>query len=108
MLKRYGKPDGDEGEAAARIEEVIRSAWPWADSDPDTDIAIIAGMKCYGERREDLDLLVVGKVGPRGVFTPTFGFRDREDQVQWPSAVVVRSFCLVIEVKSHDPTGIRT
>ena len=43
MLKRYGKLDGDEGDAAARLETMIRSAWPWADTDPDTDIAIIAG-----------------------------------------------------------------
>lgn len=108
MLKRYGKPDGDEGDAAARFEALIRAAWPWADTDPDTDIAIIAGMKCYGEDREDLDLLVLGTVGPRGEYTPTLKFRDREDQPQFPSSVAVHSFCLVIEVKSHDPTGIKT
>ena len=79
MLKD-GKPDGDEGEAAAHLEQQIRAAWPWVDDDPNTDLAIIAGMKCYGERCEDLDVVLLGRVGPKGAFAPTLDFYDKIDQ----------------------------
>jgi hypothetical protein len=107
MLRRYGKPGGDEGEAAARLEQQIRAAWPWVDDDPNTDLAIIAGMKCYGERREDLDVVLLGRVGPKGAFAPTLDFYDKFDQAQRPWSVWVESLCLVIEVKSHDQHGIK-
>ena len=107
MLRRYGKPGGDEGEAAVRLEQQIRAAWPWVDDDPNTDLAIIAGMKCYGERREDLDVVLLGRVGPKGAFAPTLDFYDKFDQAQRPWSVWVESLCLVIEVKSHDQHGIK-
>src|SRR5262245_18153715 len=107
MLRIYGKPDGDEGEAAAHLAALIRAAWPWVDSDPDTDLAVIAGMKCYNESREDLDLLLIGTVGPAATFTPTLDFYDRDDEVRRPGSISVESLCVIIELKGHDQAGIK-
>lgn len=107
MLRVYGKPDGDEGEAAARLAALVRAAWPWVDSDPNTDLVVIAGMKCYNESREDLDLLLIGTVRHGAVFTPTLDFYDREGEVVRPASVSVESLCVIIELKGHDQTGIK-
>jgi hypothetical protein len=107
MLRVYGKPDGDEGEAAAHLAALIRAAWPWVDADPQTDLAVIAGMKCYNQAREDIDLLLIGSVGPAGAFTPTLDFYDKDDEVQRPASVAVESLCVVVELKGHDQAGVK-
>ena len=60
----------------------------------------------YGYKVEDLDLIVVGQFAePRG-FDVEWKFYPRDAEPFVPRTVTVRNFALVIEVKSHDASGV--
>lgn len=87
-----GQTDGDERQAAEVLKNLLD-----ASVRPQDQITIVVGAKCYGQKRQDIDLLIFGrfasgfKVAPHLV-PDTAGMRP----------VYLSDFCLVLEVKGHD------
>lgn len=107
MIEITGVAEGDEYAAAKRLERRIIDLWPdLARSRTDT-VRIFVGLKMHGQKLEDLDLVVVGSFELARDFDPEWKFYAREGEAFTPKAARVRNFALVIEVKSHDATGVR-
>ena len=92
-----GQTTGAERQAAeslkSRLEPALR---------PQDRVVIIAGAKCYGQKTEDIDLLVIGQ------FTPPFGLPEEIRSPNTPAVPVhVSNFVMIIEVKDHDSAAIR-
>lgn len=100
MIKIISAKETSEYLAALQLRNLIADAWPMvADVDNTEDwIYIVAGAKCYGQRVVDIDLVVLvrlnnlGKV-PENVLTNT--------------PLYIRSLCLTIELKEHQPEKVR-
>jgi hypothetical protein len=63
-----------------------------------SDIRIVVGAKTYGERVQDIDLVVIGKLFP---------ILELGDEITGNRKALLLSFFLVVEVKDHSPDGIR-
>lgn len=108
MIRLLGSMEGSEGGAARTLRQLILESWPWAEADPQTEIYIIAGVKCHGQPVRDLDLVVLGQFSAQASYTPFLPFFDaRSNTPKKPDAVHVQSFCLVIEVKDSGPENVR-
>lgn len=70
------------------------------------DIYIMASQPISFQKRNDIDLIIIGMTdgiivaGPFKVLTSKNKFKD-------VTSVILKSFIVTIEVKSHDPSGIR-
>jgi len=107
VIEITGVAEGDEYAAAKRLERRLIDLWPdLARSRTDT-VRIFVGLKMHGQKLEDLDLVVVGSFEPARDFDPEWKFYAREGEAFTPKTARVRNFALVIEVKSHDATGVR-
>lgn len=97
-IQVLGPISGTEREAAEELRRRFRTIVNAGDR-----ITIVAAAKCYGQVRKDVDLIVFGTFGsPLLSLPPTQleeKFRDRKCSVL--------SFALVVEVKDHDPSGVR-
>ncbi len=73
-----------------------------------TDVVrIFVGLKLHGQKLEDLDLVVIGSFETPRNFDPEWKFYSRDGEAFTPRSARVRNFALVIEVKSHDASGVR-
>mgnify|MGYP001244659851 FL=1 len=107
MIEITGVAEGDEYAAAKRLERRIIDLWPdLARSRTDT-VRIFVGLKMHGQKLEDLDLVVIASFETARDFDPEWKFYAREGEAFTPKAARVRNFALVVEVKSHDATGVR-
>jgi hypothetical protein len=107
VIEITGVAEGDEYAAARRIERRIIDLWPdLARSRTDT-VRIFVGLKMHGQKLEDLDLVVIGSFETARDFDPEWKFYAREGEAFTPKTARVRNFALVIEVKSHNATGVR-
>lgn len=98
MITILGPQNSPEFTAAKQLENLIVSAWPSVLTNNNHDIKIVASAKCYGESPRDVDLLVFAHLAKQ------FSTRTNNNP---PRQVVVRSFCLAIEIKDHPPEKIR-
>src|SRR5688500_15889387 len=96
MIRLYGPERTPEHEVAETIAERIRSAWPNAEGDPNCDVRLIAGAKCYGERHQDVDVLMFARM-----LTPIPLSLKHEIEVR------IAGICVAIEVKDHPPERVR-
>lgn len=108
MIRVHGSVDGVEAEAVRQLRDIIVAHWPWAETDPRAEIEIVAGVKCHNQvRARDLDIVLLASIPEdRGAFHPFLEFTIGSSQ-HLPATVRVDSLCLVIEVKDHDPSGVR-
>jgi hypothetical protein len=107
VIEITGVTEGDEYAAAKRLERRILDLWPdLARSRTDT-VRIFVGLKMHGQKIEDLDLVVIGSFEDARGFDPEWKFYPRDGDPFTPKSARVRNFALVIEVKSHDATGVR-
>src|SRR6185312_1242755 len=108
MIRLSGSTDGPEADAARRLAEVVHLSWPWAETDPDTKVEIIAGVQCHGQSTRDLDLVLLARFPERARFVPFLNFQRRGDR-QWvkPDEIRVASLSLVVEVKDNDQANVR-
>jgi hypothetical protein len=107
VIEITGVTEGDEHAAAKRLERRILDLWPdLARSRTDT-VRIFVGLKMHGQKIEDLDLVVIGSFEDAREFDPEWKFYPRDGEPFTPKSARVRNFALVIEVKSHDATGVR-
>src|SRR5262245_18335673 len=108
MIRLLGAMEGSEGEAARTLRQLILESWPWAGSDPETEVYIIAGVKCNGQPVTDLDLVVLGQFSAQASYVPFLSFFDAwSNAPKKPDAIHVKSFCLVIEVKDSGTENVQ-
>ena len=107
MIEIVGLSEGQEYEAAVHIRRLLLRLWPdLAQSQKDT-VRIFVGLKLYGYKVEDLDLVVIGRFSDFRSFDVEYAFRPRDGEPFVPRQASVRNLALVIEVKSHDATGVK-
>lgn len=107
MIEITGVTEGDEYVAAKRIERRILDLWPDLARSRTDIVRIFVGLKMHGRKLEDLDLVVIGYFEEARDFDPEWKFYARDGEAFTPRTARVRNFALVIEVKSHDATGLR-
>src|SRR5829696_8944464 len=81
--------------------------WPDLAQSKSDVVKIFVGLKLYGYRIEDLDLVVVGNFASARPFDVEWSFYPRDEEPFVPKSANVKNFALVIEVKSHDASGVR-
>lgn len=107
MIEISGVAEGDEYAAAKRLQRRLLDLWPeLARSRTDT-VRIFVGLKLHGQKLEDLDLVVVGSFEEPRPFDVEWKFHARSGEPFVPKSARIRNFALVVEVKSHDATGVR-
>ena len=96
MIEIFGATDTSESRAAEKVRNALSEV---LSSEPDRsdDVRIVVSAKTYGERRQDIDLVVIGKL-QRPLTIPL------SDVVKKNARLF--SFFLTIEVKDHPPTGL--
>lgn len=107
MIVVLGTEGSREYEAALELRDMIVRTWPCVEHDEAHDVRIIAGAKCHGQDTRDIDLLLLARLGPGIVYCPFLPFQGWDGRVHTPKTVRVRSLCCVIELKDHDPNGVR-
>ena len=96
-IRIIGQTEGRERAAAEELAAQLRNTFR-----PEDTVTIVAGAKCYGEKRQDIDLLIFG--------TLSQGFRIKSDLLPKEFAshrTYLSSFLLTLEVKDHGPESVR-
>lgn len=107
MIEVLGVTEGKEFEAAEHLKRLILALWPDLAQSADDHVKIFVGLKLYGYRIEDIDLLVLGHFDKPRPFAVEYKFHPREGEPFVPRRAAVKNFMLVIEAKSHDATGVK-
>ncbi len=105
---------GDEVDGARRLAALIADAWPWARKAPGAFIDIIPKVQCHGQKRKDLDLVVLMRLpakvpdGSRARPVKYVQSLPPDDGGVWtPADVGVQGLCLVVEMKGHPAQSVR-
>src|SRR5262249_8418912 len=107
MIDILGVNEGKEFEAAAHLRKQIFAVWPDLAQSAEDHVKIFVGLKLYGYRIEDIDLVVVGHFLKPRAFDVEYKFYPRDAEPFIPRRAAVKNFILVIETKSHDATGVK-
>jgi len=107
MIELLGVKEGKEFEAAQHLRRQLLAAWPDIGQSAIDHVKIFVGLKLYGYRLEDIDLVVIGHLSEPRPFDVEFKFFPRDGEPFIPRSAQIKSFVLVIEAKSHDATGVR-
>lgn len=107
MIELLGVNEGKEFEAAQHLKKKILAAWPDLAQSASDHIRIYVGLKLYGHKVEDIDIVVVGSFAKPRSFAVEFKFHPKDDDPFVPRSASLKNFVLVIETKSHDATGVR-
>lgn len=106
MIQLLGSQEGREAEAARSLRDLIVASWPWIEKDQDAVVSIIAGVKCHGQRRRDIDIVLLGTFVYPVKFTPFLDISWGSGTPFRPKEAFVESLCVTIEVKEQDPSGV--
>lgn len=106
MISICGDENTREYSAAATLRELIARVWPSTISSRDQNIHVVAGAKCHGQRRRDIDLLVIANFSQPMPYTPFLPFSGF-GQPQSPDSVEIESLFVAIELKDHLPNQVR-
>ena len=96
-IEIVGLSEGDERAAAETLKSRLEPAFR-----PEDRLIIVVGAKCYGQKRTDIDLLILGQLAS--------GYRIGEHLLPPQGrgrATYLSSFCLVLEVKGHDGRDVQ-
>ncbi len=107
MIDIFGVKEGPEYEAALHVRNLLMQLWPDLAQHKDDQIKIVVGLKIYGYKTQDLDLIVIGSFREPRAFAVEYEFYPVDDSKFVPRNAYIRNFALLIEVKSHDATGVR-
>lgn len=107
MIEITGITEGDEYAAAKRLERRMLDLWPDLARSRTDVVRIFVGLKMHGQKLEDLDLVVIGSFESPRDFDPEWRFYSRDGEAFMPRSARVRNFALIVEVKSHDASGVR-
>ena len=100
-----GEEGSPETEAAKTLRDKIQEEWK-AFSDQ-VEITLIVGVQCHGQRVRDIDLVLILNAKRDIELEPLLYRKDKYDRTINSKKLIVRSLCLVIEVKDHDPRWVR-
>ena len=107
MIEILGVNEGKEFEAAEHLRKQILAVWPDLAQSRDDHVKIFVGLKLYGYRIEDIDLVVIGHFAKSRSFSVEYKFYPRDSDPFVPRTAWVKNFMLVIEAKSHDASGVK-
>jgi hypothetical protein len=107
MIEVLGVTEGKEFEAAIHLRKQILAVWPDLAQSRDDHVRIFVGLKLYGYKIEDIDLVVIGHFSTPRSFDTEFKFHTKDGDPFVPRRAAVKNFILVIEAKSHDATGVK-
>lgn len=108
MIDLVGCDAGPEADAARLIKQSMLRAWPWIEDDPYSYIFLIPNVQCHGENPRDIDLVILGSMASRqAVFEPTIQLRLIDGTSVEADVVHVRTICIALEIKDHDPRYVR-
>ena len=108
MFNFFGRKEGSEYQAAESIRDNIFNLWPDLANSKTDHVNFYVSSKFYGAAIEDIDLLVLANFENPRQFDPGKAFQvfNSNERVV-PQTAFVKNLALVIEVKSHDPSGVR-
>lgn len=102
VVKIYGTLDDGEYKWGLKLKELLES-----DSKLQSEknnIHIIPSVQCYGEKTQDVDIVIFGELDNYSTNVPCKILNhDAETKMR---EVVIKDFCMVIEVKKHDVENI--
>ncbi|MDA9959553.1 hypothetical protein N9E24_07120 [Alphaproteobacteria bacterium] len=103
MITIIGQNGSQEFQAAERMASVFDSLWPGISTTAihQDHIIIRAGAHLSGQRRKDIDLLIVGRLAEGRRFKPRKAIRDTNDRIVKDQPIYMRNFLAVGEVKAH-------
>ncbi len=107
MIEIVGVSEGKEFEAATHLRSKMLAVWPDLSQSRTDHIKIFVGLKLYGHRIEDIDIVLVGHFAEPRPFAVEYKFYPREGEAFIPRRASVKNFILVIEAKSHDANGVK-
>lgn len=107
MIEIVGANEGPEYEAALHIRKQLLALWPDLSQHPNDHVKIFVSLKLYGQQIEDVDLFLVGHFSEPRPFDIEHKFYPKDGEPFVPRAASVKNFALVIEVKSHNATGVK-
>ncbi len=107
MIQIIGVTEGKEFEAATHLRKQILAVWPDLAQSRADHVKIFVGLKLYGYKIEDIDLVVIGHFSKPRSFDTEFKFYPKDGDPFIPRRAAVKNFILVIEAKSHDATGVK-
>jgi hypothetical protein len=96
-IQIVGATSGRERDAAEDLRTVLQTRFRNEDA-----ITIVAGAKCFGEQRQDIDLLVIAALAKGFIVLPEELPTDFKDE-----RIYVGNFVLVVEVKDHGRERVR-
>ena len=98
-----------ESESAERIASMAGRAWPWLEEDPESFLWVVPSVQCHGQLPRDVDVVLLGYFAPdrANYFRASAPLTVLGGTHVEPDRVRVDSLCLTIEVKDHDPSGVR-
>lgn len=106
MINVVGDPTTSEYEAAIELRRLLLKAWPDVDLSIKHRVWIIAGAKCHGQPKRDIDVLLLASFGDGLAYIPFLPF-SVHGQLECPDKVRITSICAAIEVKDHAPEKVR-
>ncbi len=106
MIYVLGEAATSEYEAAIELKNLILKTWPAIEQSAQHLVWIIAGAKCHGQPKRDIDVLLLANFSESLTYTPFLPF-SVYGQLESPSEVHIKSFCAAIEVKDHSPEKVR-
>lgn len=107
MIQVFGAEGTREHNAAITIRDLIVKAWPSVADNPAHEVWIIAGAKCHGQQKRDIDVLLLASFDDGLEYRSFLPFQGADGQQHKPDSIQVRSLCVVIEVKDHRPEDVR-
>jgi hypothetical protein len=107
MIQVLGSQDGREAEAARALRDIVLASWPWVETDARASVSIVAGVKCHGQKRRDIDLALLATFAEPVRFTPFLDICLGGGAPFRPKEAFIDSLCVVIEVKEQDAAGVR-
>jgi hypothetical protein len=107
MIQLLGSQEGREAEAARALRDIILASWPWVETDAGAAVSLIAGAKCHGQKRRDIDIVLLATFARPVRFTPFLNISWGSGPPFRPREAFLDSLCVTIEVKDQDPSGVR-
>lgn len=107
MIEILGLNEGREFEAAKHLKRKLLDLWPDLNRSRKDIVKIFVGLKLYGHQIEDLDLILIGHFSQERDFDVEMKFHQKDGEPYVPKNAAVKNIALVLEVKSHDPSGVK-
>lgn len=109
MIEVIGTNGTSEYLAACEIKAAFERTWPGISSSPieEDNIRVCAGLKLSGYRISDIDVVIVGRLGPRRFVAPKRTFKDQNGNTITSGRIRISTIVATIEVKDQDPQGVQ-